>query len=519
MATLFHRPKRKTFYHRSMVPRKLLPYFGRGQIWRSLRTNDRDQATLRSAQFTVHFQKLFVKLKKDAAHMTPTETEALIARWMSVQVSTVEDSLASTPKTDDWFEGADMVWDGQYAELHEKMAACDYRKVSPEVDELLKDAGIPTLLHDSLEFKHLCRRLLRAKLDLVDIERDRSYGVYPPAVLPPMIATAVPPPVKDSPLFTEVAKKYLEENSRSRRPAPQVVVEYGKFLQAIGGDRPIGNISKTDIRGYKETLLRTRKLALRTTGKHLRTLSGVFTWAEKQGYLPEGKPNPVRGLAPSDAESEKGAQEIHPFTDEQLLRVFSSPNFRKQRVTRPDRYWVTLLCLYQLCRREEGAQLAMKDLGEENGIPFIVITDLGEDQSTKNPGSKRRIPIHSSLIALGFLDLVQDARRHKQTRLFHQLPQGPNGHSDAIGKWFGRHLDKVGLSQPELVMHSLRHRIHYLHALGCPSDVAEMLTGHTASSEHNKYEHRELNPLTRLREGLECMQFPAVLTALTVPRC
>ena len=71
------------------------------------------------------------------------------------------------------------------------------------------------------------------------------------------------------------------------------------------------------------------------------------------------------------------------------------------------------------------------------------------------------------------------------------------------------------LSQPELVMHSLRHGAHYLHALGCPQDVAEMLTGHTATSVHDKvYAHRELTPLTRLRDGLKKMQFPAVLKAL-----
>jgi hypothetical protein len=88
----------------------------------------------------------------------------------------------------------------------------------------------------------------------------------------------------------------------------------------------------------------------------------------------------------------------------------------------------------------------------------------------------------------------------------------------SIGKWFAGHLDKVGLSQPELVMHSLRHGIHYLHALGCPSDVAEMLTGHTASSIHNGYEHRESTKLSRLRDGLECMQFPDVLKALSENR-
>jgi hypothetical protein len=69
-------------------------------------------------------------------------------------------------------------------------------------------------------------------------------------------------------------------------------------------------------------------------------------------------------------------------------------------------------------------------------------------------------------------------------------------------------------------MHSLRHDTHCLHALGCPQDVAEMLTGHTATSVHDKvYAYRKLTPLTRLRDGLEKMQFPALLKALTFPRC
>jgi hypothetical protein len=69
-------------------------------------------------------------------------------------------------------------------------------------------------------------------------------------------------------------------------------------------------------------------------------------------------------------------------------------------------------------------------------------------------------------------------------------------------------------------MHSLRHGIHYFHALGCPQDVAEMLTGHTATSVHDEvYAHRETTPLTRLRDGLETMQFPVALKALAFPRC
>lgn len=133
----------------------------------------------------------------------------------------------------------------------------------------------------------------------------------------------------------------------------------------------------------------------------------------------------------------------------------------------------------------------------------------------KNKGSKRTMPIHSSLVSLGFLEYVRDLKDQGQTRLFPQLQLRANGYSDAVGKFFARHLDKLKLSEPELVMHSLRHGIHYLHALGCPQDVAEMLTGHSATSVHDKvYAHRNLTPLTRLRDGLEKMQFPAVLKAL-----
>jgi hypothetical protein len=91
----------------------------------------------------------------------------------------------------------------------------------------------------------------------------------------------------------------------------------------------------------------------------------------------------------------------------------------------------------------------------------------------------------SSLLSLGFLDYVQGLKDQGHTRLFPQLQRRVNGYSNAVGKFFARHLDKLKLSEPELVMHSLRHGIHHLHALGCPQDVAEMLTGHTATSVYD----------------------------------
>ena len=516
MATLFLPGNRQSFYFRAVVPRGLRPLFkGRAQLWRSLSTVDKAHAKLRSLEWAARIQRLFFLLKTHGAYMSQADIAALIARTMNAELEKSEDYRALHRLDEDQQE---IMVDETIERLEETegtLSANRYDRVAGEVEAMLRAGGMPALDPNSLPFKRACRAFLLAKQDMLETDISRWQGKYAKN-RGPAAALVSAPPVKKSPLFSVVVKKYLAENQRAQRTADQVRVEFEKFQQAIGGDRPVAHFTKDDGRAYKEHLLHDRKVSLATVAKHLHTLSGLFKWAEKQGYTAEGAPNPTKGLAPTKTEQEKGARQVRPFNDEELVRVFSYPNFLLQRSSSPARYWITLLCLFQLCRREEAAQLALVDLGVKDGIPCLTITDQGENQSVKNKGSKRTIPIHSNLVALGFLDYVRTVRAQGQTRLFHQLPRGKNGYSDAVGKWFAQHLDKVGLSAPELVMHSLRHGIHYLHALGCPQDVAEMLTGHTATTVHDKvYAHRELTPLARLRDGLEKMQFPAVLKVLT----
>ena len=102
--------------------------------------------------------------------------------------------------------------------------------------------------------------------------------------------------------------------------------------------------------------------------------------------------------------------------------------------------------------------MALADIGEEKGIPYIHINDdeaLG--QNLKNAGSRRKQPLHESLIALHFLDFVKQARAAGQVRLFPTLKKGNNGYGDAVGKWFGRLKLKYGVTDESKVLHSLRH--------------------------------------------------------------
>lgn len=249
-----------------------------------------------------------------------------------------------------------------------------------------------------------------------------------------------------------------------------------------------------------------------TTAKHLSAVGAVFTWAALQGYV-SGE-SPTKGLAPSKKIIRKTMTRRRPFSEEELLTVFGSQGFRTQRDTNAARYWIPLLCLFQVCRREEGAQLAVADIQEDQGIPFIRINDDQKlEQSLKNEGSRRRVPIHSSLIKLGFLDYVQQISQSGHVRLFPELTKGNSGYADPVGKWFGRLVTKLGIVDESVVLHSLRHGgITKLHGAGVPSNRVEMLAGHASNTVNGStYTHRELIALSLLQEGLEQLRYDEVV--------
>ena len=290
--------------------------------------------------------------------------------------------------------------------------------------------------------------------------------------------------------------------------------EFLRFMETLGGDRPRGSISRADVVRYKERL-QAKKQSPLTLIKHLSGLDALFKWAEVHAYTPAA--SPVKGLVPSKRQAKKQALKRQPFTDDELLPVLSSQEFLRQRMERSERYWLVLLLLFQICRREEAAQLYLKDIGEVDGVPFIQITADEKDQSLKNEGSKRRVPIHSSLIQLGFMQYVNSIRKARHQRLFPQLKsKGGNGYGDPVGKWFGRLVSSLGLTDPRLVIHSLRHGgITRLHSATVPVNIVETLVGHSAGNVHEQYVHKELISMKTLRDGLEKLRYEEVLRVLS----
>ena len=59
----------------------------------------------------------------------------------------------------------------------------------------------------------------------------------------------------------------------------------------------------------------------------------------------------------------------------------------------------------------------------------IDINDNTKDKKLKTPNSKRKIPLHQTLIDLGFLDYPHILEQKGRDRLFHELTLGRDGYT------------------------------------------------------------------------------------------
>lgn len=86
----FLHPGRRAYYRRVTIPKILRPLFAnRVEVWRSLKTTDKDTASIRAAAFDADTKRLFVALKKHGeapasspARLSKERIDDLVQRWL-----------------------------------------------------------------------------------------------------------------------------------------------------------------------------------------------------------------------------------------------------------------------------------------------------------------------------------------------------------------------------------------------------------------------------------------------------
>ncbi|TWA79130.1 hypothetical protein FBY14_1331 [Azospirillum brasilense] len=174
-------------------------------------------------------------------------------------------------------------------------------------------------------------------------------------------------------------------------------------------------------------------LAAKTVKRHMSALSGLLSWVDERpdDYGYKG-PNHFQGHSYGRSEAKRWMWE----TDD-LNALFHTPIWTGCEPTRRAKpgttviydayYWLPLLATYHGLRQEEIAQLRASDIQQDSGVWFMNIhADNGNH--VKTDAGVRRVPLHSVIIALGFLDYVGLFRNGADNHLWPTLKRGgPDG--------------------------------------------------------------------------------------------
>ncbi|MDI9233713.1 tyrosine-type recombinase/integrase [Limnohabitans lacus] len=155
-----------------------------------------------------------------------------------------------------------------------------------------------------------------------------------------------------------------------------------------------------------------------------------------------------------------------------------------QKMDKPDFYWLPLIALFSGARLGELARLELSTFREVDGVKCFRIVD------GKTLESRRTVPIHSQLLALGLWDYAQALKDKGETFLIPHRPQDPPGTPKNIrtrdpekmtGRQWGKWVDMCGLKDNKKVFHSFRSTaITDLHNTEAKVAAVKRSVGHTS---------------------------------------
>ena len=348
-------------------------------------------------------------------------------------------------------------------------------------------------------------------------------------IVPPQPEPVEVPVCAEGHKLSEVCELYLKEKEtgsnvnpkteKDRRNALSLLVEY------LGSDFDVGRFNRALMINLRMNLLKKYPLhrkklypgmALRdvlkrkdvkayisetTMTRYLEFWNGFFNWAVQADYMTK---NPATGL--SDRSEFYDVRELRPpFTIPELTSIFTMiadlpnrPRFMPKLY--PMRYWVNLLALYQGMRLNEICQLYLDDIVMEEGLPCIRIRpDKERKQKVKNKSSIRTIPIHSTILRLGFIGYCLNIREEKGSMACGLFPPATalDGGYQRKMQQFNALIHSLPGMDPRKSIHSYRHNFDTdLLNKGAQEYFILCLDGHTRTGElMSRYAKPDLHKL------------------------
>lgn len=316
-----------------------------------------------------------------------------------------------------------------------------------------------------------------------------------------------------------LSELFVEWNAKLQ-PSEQTAHEFEQSLKDfvdLHGDLPVSQITSDDLLDYRDeaailprsmpradrTLAFTErvrkfadakspKISPATLKKRVGAIQAFLVFAFNQKWIAKN----VGVDIPIDGYSKLTGIKRHNFEEEDLNLLFTSPLFTSPSSWQSDRkvadatlYWLFLLALTTGARIEEVGQALVADVKAKGRVLYIDIDDYIEDdvdasKSVKTPGSRRVIPIHDRLKALGFDRYVASIRESGSVQLFPDLVAGQFGkHTKEASRVANRLIDKLVTRNRRLVFHSFRHQFKdFALEAGITERVVDQITGHAPTT-------------------------------------
>ncbi|HIA2697481.1 TPA: DUF6538 domain-containing protein [Escherichia coli] len=229
--------------------------------------------------------------------------------------------------------------------------------------------------------------------------------------------------------------------------------KYESLLRSIPARRDLAKI-RYKINDVHELIVKAKEnsdplMSDNAVRKYMRILFEAFQWADGEGIFIKSPAN--KFFAP--IENEKMDQDFKSnFTDEDLKAIFGMPWYKRGTVDKNSQgqfhhyrafhYWLPLIGFFTGARINELCQLYLDDIKQDAvGFYFFEISNERADQSLKTIHSRRKIPLHPTLIKLGLVRYCEALKKAGHERLFPELPYHPvKGYGDKASDWFNRSL-------------------------------------------------------------------------------
>lgn len=570
--------------HKKRIPVHLLPHFGGSKsLTFTTKTPDRVAARAECALWLADLAHRFVVLDK-----LPS-TDASIPVLPSLSLQQVGEKLAEEVTrfrleklaADELAGERGLMGAGGFMSPEFRLSlpgiapdsACRALQGAPEEQAeyealaLRRLAGVGVRLEPSSEAaRSAAVAFARASLEVAEVVKLRAAGGLDntpnPLRRPPVGAAAVAA-ADGSPLLSVVLKAFLAQQDPKAPIASKYSAVLPMFMEVVG-DVPVSKLRQKAVSDFFDLIQRlpprwsdkvrqlkktvqevaemdwpvcmapktfedTYKMAVRSFFKYARLTYGDEGWPDRLT---------VEGIK-YRGDREEGEDKQRPMRKADLARLFEGPEAASfaADTSQAGAFWLPLVGLYTGARVNEVCQLnpqcdIRQDDPEAPGVWFFDISEEGEaaegvDKSVKNKPSLRRVPVHSVLLGLGFMEYVKRVKDAGAALLFPSWAPSKGRASGQAEKWFRGHLEALGLRDEtphfRLVgFHAFRSTF-LARAEEVNEPRADAITGHSREGESTVkrgYRWRSLRGLfrCRLRGALRCSGVPSRLNEVLVKR-